>query len=278
MNNRYRNRDYQQDGRERDRFSWNDQQEEQYYDNGDRQYGEDRWQGGGTDRTYNRDENSQRENYARGGSGYGSDTSAFDSYDRPMPSSRYSRRETRHDYFRPDDFGGEDYSTGRYRSNRGGSSYGGRNYGSSSYDMYDRGSGIPPRQYDRDDRDFFDRAGDEVMSWFGDDDAARRRKMDHRENHRGRGPANYQRSNERLLEDACERLTHDHHVDASNINVTCADNEVTLDGTVNSRSAKRRAEDVVHNISGVNHVQNNLRIQNDNSYYSESNRISDDES
>jgi hypothetical protein len=33
---------------------------------------------------------------------------------------------------------------------------------------------------DDDDRGFFDRAGDEVRSWFGDDDAQRRREMDQR--------------------------------------------------------------------------------------------------
>jgi osmotically-inducible protein OsmY len=91
--------------------------------------------------------------------------------------------------------------------------------------------------------------------------------MDHREDHRGRGPANYTRSNERLLEDANERLTRDPHVDASKINVTCKDNEITLDGTVDSRSAKRRAEDIVDDISGVKHVQNNLRVESRESYY-----------
>src|SRR3954468_10963562 len=35
--------------------------------------------------------------------------------------------------------------------------------------------------YGRDDeRGFFDRAGDEVRSWFGDDEAQRRREMDER--------------------------------------------------------------------------------------------------
>ncbi len=33
---------------------------------------------------------------------------------------------------------------------------------------------------DREDRGWFDRAGDEVRSWFGDDDAERRRRMDER--------------------------------------------------------------------------------------------------
>jgi osmotically-inducible protein OsmY len=98
--------------------------------------------------------------------------------------------------------------------------------------------------------------------------------MDHREDHRGRGPANYTRSNERLLEDANERLTRDPHVDASKINVTCKDNEITLDGTVDSRSAKRRAEDIVDDISGVKHVQNNLRVESRESYYGQSSTTS----
>lgn len=47
--------------------------------------------------------------------------------------------------------------------------YGERDY---SRDRYNR---------DDDDRGFFDRAGDEVRSWFGDDDAQRRRQRDDRE-------------------------------------------------------------------------------------------------
>jgi BON domain len=37
--------------------------------------------------------------------------------------------------------------------------------------------------------------------------------------------------------------------------------EVTLSGMVNSRDEKRRAEDLAENVSGVRHVQNNLRVQ-----------------
>ncbi len=38
----------------------------------------------------------------------------------------------------------------------------------------------PPRDYDYDDRGFLDRAGDEVRSWFGDEEAERRRRWDER--------------------------------------------------------------------------------------------------
>ena len=110
-----------------------------------------------------------------------------------------------------------------------------------------------PRDHDR---GFFERAGDEIASWFGDEDAAHRREMDHR----GRGPNNYKRSDERILEDACDRLTEDRGVDARNISVTAQDSEITLDGTVNTLWEKRRAEDCVQQVSGIAHVQNNLRL------------------
>ena len=38
-------------------------------------------------------------------------------------------------------------------------------------------------------------------------------------------------------------------------------NTVTLDGTVSTRLQKRRAEDCAEDVSGVKHVQNNLRVQ-----------------
>jgi len=115
------------------------------------------------------------------------------------------------------------------------------------------------RHYDEDDNDrgFFERAGDEIASWFGDEEAARRREMDHT----GRGPRNYTRSDERILEDACDRLTDDWAVDARNVQVTVQNRELTLDGTVGSREEKRRAEDCVESVSGVGHVQNNLRVE-----------------
>jgi hypothetical protein len=40
---------------------------------------------------------------------------------------------------------------------------------------------------DRDDRGFFERAGDEVASWFGDEEAERRRRMDYRQDRFERG-------------------------------------------------------------------------------------------
>ncbi|MGK9170958.1 BON domain-containing protein [Inquilinus limosus] len=81
------------------------------------------------------------------------------------------------------------------------------------------------------------------------------------EGFRGRGPRGYTRSDERIREDVCDRLTDDPAVDASEIEVTVSNSEVTLTGMVNSRDQRRRAEDCAEQVSGVDHVQNNLRVK-----------------
>jgi osmotically-inducible protein OsmY len=110
------------------------------------------------------------------------------------------------------------------------------------------------------ERGFWDRASDEVQSWFGDEEAQHRRAHDQERDYRGRGPRGYVRSDERIREDVCDRLEQDRRIDASEIEVTVAGGEVRLDGYVDSRMARRRAEDCAEMISGVRHVQNNLRV------------------
>lgn len=79
--------------------------------------------------------------------------------------------------------------------------------------------------------------------------------------HRGRGPKNYTRSDDRIREDVSERLSDDSWLDASEIEVRVANCEVILTGAVQSRDDKRRAEDLAEQVSGVKHVQNNLRVE-----------------
>jgi hypothetical protein len=81
-----------------------------------------------------------------------------------------------------------------------------------------------------------------------------------RQSHAGKGPKNYQRSDERIQEQVSDRLTDDDSLDAGEIIVQVKGGEVTLSGTVNSREDKRRAEDLVESCSGVKEVINNLRI------------------
>ncbi|MFO1184926.1 MAG: BON domain-containing protein [Bauldia sp.] len=79
--------------------------------------------------------------------------------------------------------------------------------------------------------------------------------------HKGRGPKGYTRSDERIEEDLADRLTDAPDIDASGIEVAVSSGEVTLTGFVPDRSAKRRAEDLAEAVSGVKHVQNNLRVK-----------------
>jgi hypothetical protein len=76
----------------------------------------------------------------------------------------------------------------------------------------------------------------------------------------GRGPRGYQRNDQRVYEDVCDRLTEDARVDASDIEVRVENGEVTLAGTVKSRTEKHRAEDAIESITGVRDVHNHLRV------------------
>jgi osmotically-inducible protein OsmY len=87
-------------------------------------------------------------------------------------------------------FSGNDYSRGNYGADQGSrQDYGGR-YG--DYGQQSRG-----------DRGLWDRASNEVSSWFGDEEAERRRRMDEQcsGQHQGRGPKGYTRSDDRICED-----------------------------------------------------------------------------
>jgi osmotically-inducible protein OsmY len=81
--------------------------------------------------------------------------------------------------------------------------------------------------------------------------------------HRGKGPAGYQRSDERIRELVCDSLTDDDQLDASHIEVSVSHGEVTLSGTVDDRRAKRDAEDCAWSAPGVRDVHNLLRIATD---------------
>jgi osmotically-inducible protein OsmY len=112
------------------------------------------------------------------------------------------------------------------------------------------------------DRGWWDKTTDEVASWFGDDDAERRREADRRMGpHRGKGPKGYTRSDERIKDDVNDRLSDDSFIDASDIDVTCEHCEIVLTGTVDNKEEKRRAEDIAERVSGVKNVENRLKVR-----------------
>lgn len=216
---------------------------------------------------------------------YGGNTSNFggmSSYDRNRNYGQGSQSNYGQSSYGQSNYGQSNYGQENY--GMGGSSYGSGSYSGSNYgNTYDRGSNRAgyDRDYDRrkEDRGFWEKAGDEVSSWFGDDEARRRRERDHRQDsnygtsgygsssygsygqHRGKGPRNYKRSDDRIKEDLNDRLSDDDMLDASDIDVEVNSCEVTLTGTVDSRMAKRRAEDLAESISGVSNVENRLRVR-----------------
>jgi osmotically-inducible protein OsmY len=110
-----------------------------------------------------------------------------------------------------------------------GGGYGGEQYGSRSFGGY----------------------GGESRSYGGS-------SMD-RQSHRGKGPKNFQRSDERVREIICEALSDDDQIDANEIEVEVKSGEVVLRGTVDDRRTKRLAEDLAERVSGCD-VQNQLRV------------------
>ncbi|WP_205574567.1 BON domain-containing protein [Indioceanicola profundi] len=204
---------------------------------GGRGHDEDRYYG--RDRDYGRDRNFDDRGYSdRPRSGHGLSGAALAG--RGFGSRDYGSRD-----YGDRDYSGRDYGGARAYDDRRGRSGGG----------------------DHGDRGFFARAGDEMASWFGSDDAERRRRWDAEhgdegaQHHRGRGPTGYKRADARISDDIHDRLTEDPYLDATDISVKVEDGEVTLSGHVSNRRDKRRAEDLAEDVMGVRHVQNNLRVR-----------------
>jgi len=160
-------------------------------------------------------------------------------------------------------YGARGSESDRERWSGGGSE---RSYGLNREDW--RSENRYGEQRDRENRGWLDHVSDIVASWFGDEEASRRLRTEEqrsrqyygRGEHRGKGPRNYRRSDERIKEDINDRLSDHPFIDASDVEVTVVNSEVTLTGTVNDRREKRLAEDLAENVSGVNNVENKLRV------------------
>jgi len=74
-------------------------------------------------------------------------------------------------------------------------------------------------------------------------------------------PKGYQRSDERLHEDVCERLSRTPGIDVRDVSVHVADGVVTLEGTVPARGMKHAIEDVADDCVGVKDVENRIKVR-----------------
>lgn len=75
----------------------------------------------------------------------------------------------------------------------------------------------------------------------------------------GLGPRGYRRPDASIHEDLCERLAAVHDLDVADVEVLVSGGEVLLTGTVDSRQARRRIEDIAYRVTGVLDVTNMLR-------------------
>ncbi|HEX5045373.1 MAG TPA: BON domain-containing protein [Candidatus Polarisedimenticolaceae bacterium] len=143
---------------------------------------------------------------------------------------------------------------GGYGGVRPSSSWQGR-YAQESYREQNYGREHPSHNWDRErdrDREWNedtrdDRGGPGIMESIG--------------RFFGFGPKNYRRSDERITEEVNDRLYRHPDIDASDIDVTVREAEVTLSGTVDDRRAKYLAEDLVDQVMGVKEVNNQLRVR-----------------
>jgi hypothetical protein len=184
--------------------------------------------GGGTQQGYRQDWQGQRQDdeYGRGSGGqrYGENWQG-------RSGAAGSMRGTDYEY-RDQQYGGQQYGRGRdYGSYSGTSAQG--EYGGMGYR-----SGTPMTTYSY------------TEYWLIPGP------------HTGKGPRGYQRDDERIREDVNHRLTQHGQIDASDIDVSVQNGEVTLHGTADDRQQKRLAEDIAEDVPGVRDVHNNIKVQN----------------
>jgi hypothetical protein len=75
----------------------------------------------------------------------------------------------------------------------------------------------------------------------------------------GRSPKNYSRSDARIREDVCDRLTWA-DLDVGEVEVTVEGGEVTLTGVAPDRKTKRRVGEIADECFGVRDVHNRIKV------------------
>jgi hypothetical protein len=202
------------------------------------------WRDRGEDRRSQRPDPRDREDFGQ------VDYSSDYRYD---PDARSGYRAADRVETRDDDYGQADYSADWAYDRERGRPY--RRYSDDDREMRERDDrpdelrAADERYRDeregREPRSWIDRAGDFLTGRDDDDQGLRRR----------RGP-----SDRVLWAVIVERLEDQRGLDLRDVEVLVDNAEVTLNGTVRRKDDKRRIEDVA-DISGVRHVQNNLRIR-----------------
>ncbi|ESJ23640.1 transporter [Cupriavidus sp. HPC(L)] len=217
-------------------------------------YGREQGRGGGGGDTW-RDlearERLRRGNEAGYGGGYyGSSSSGGQSYSggqRTYPGDPGYRQSGTSGYGGSSGQGGRGYGLESYESGGRGRSQYQSGYGSQSGSQYGSQYG-QGQQYGGQQSQQYGQQGQQ----YGQQQ--RRRRV---------GPKGYQRSDERIREDLCERLSDVPMVDVSQVSVEVSGGAVTLTGTVRERHEKFVIEDIADEIFGVQEVHNQIRVTRD---------------
>lgn len=237
----------------------------EFRESGRRGYGQDQpWREERRSRYPDEPYGSESERRFRQGYGYG--FSEADRYQRPSAEPRFED-------FRPDDLRRRGRSSTRDRerweTDRAtggyGSEYGawrsGTNFGFGPEEA-DEDRGYAFRRYDQGDMKSGRMTGGEFEDGrsYAWDRSAGRASGAWRDDYRGRTPRDYRRSDDRIREDICDRLTDDPWLDPSDVTIKVEGGEVILTGFVATRDEKRRAEEEAERVSGVRDVINQIRV------------------
>lgn len=123
--------------------------------------------------------------------------------------------------------------------------------GSRAYD-----AGDLPRAGMTGQRGLGEDAVDEIAAPFDED------RILERVDRAQRGAGRRGEADERIRELIRRRLDADAWIDAGEIEVRVQAGEVTLAGSVDSRTTRRRAQEIAEAVEGVSYVENNLRARN----------------
>jgi osmotically-inducible protein OsmY len=190
----------------------------------------------------------------------------------------WQHRDDRDDRHLQSSYGQQTYGQSGYGQS---GQYGqGGQYGQSGYGQqghsgssgYGQGGYIGSQEYRS--RDYLDRDRDIRRGMDDDNDKGLlQRAGEWIERKIGKAPKGYNRSDERIREDVCDRLMQRWEVDASDVDVQVKDGEVILSGVVIERRAKRMIEDIAEDVLGVKDVTNHIKVKHDRD-----NRIGSDDS
>jgi hypothetical protein len=193
---------------------------------------------------YGGQQQSQRDYGAWGAQGYGGEGgSGAQGYG---GQGAYARYGSQSDYGAPGGYGGDRIyrqSGPQFPPTGGSARYGNQvSYGQGVYGGYGQG-------------DMGTGTGQGGQSWGNWGQSGVMGRSQHR------GPKGYQRSDERLKEEICERLIARWDIDSSEVSVDVQNGKVMLEGTVPDRRMRHEIENLVDDCYGVLDIENQVRVQ-----------------